>query len=133
MAAAAAGGLGAAVDAVVARDLSALSVEALQAEYAAVAPQVQRLTGWSAAVLAELQSRTGGALPTDDGPARPLPGWIAEVGGDSGCAAGRMLRVASALQEGLPAVAQAVLDGTLPFVRAEVLTASWDGRTGGPA
>jgi uncharacterized small protein (DUF1192 family) len=120
--AAAAGVLASAVDAVVAQDLTVLSVLELQERYAAVAPQVQRLNGFGAAVLAELQSRTGGMLPTGDGRARPLPGWVAEAGGDSASAAVRMLRVGAALEEGLPRVAAAVLDGTVPFVRAEVLT-----------
>jgi hypothetical protein len=114
--------LASAVDTVVAEDLSLLSVQGLQERYAAVAPQVQRLTGFGGAVLAELQARTGGLLPTADGKPRPLPGWVAEAAGDSAPAAGRMLRVASALQAGLPRVAQAVLDGHVPFVRAEVLT-----------
>jgi hypothetical protein len=111
-----------AVDAVVVEDLSALSVVELQERYADVAAQVQRLTGFGGAVLAELQSRTGGLLPTEDGKPRPLPGWVAEASGDSASAAGRMLRVAGALQDGLPQIAAAVLDGTVPFVRAEVLT-----------
>ncbi len=119
---AAAGVLATTVDAVVRVDLSALSVAELQSSYVAVAPQVQRLTGFCGAVLAELQDRTGGRLPTADGKPRPLPGWVAEASGDSASAAGRMLQVASALQEGLPRVATAVLDGTVPFVRAEVLT-----------
>jgi uncharacterized small protein (DUF1192 family) len=120
--AAAAGVLASAVDAVVAQDLTMLSVSELQEQYAAVAPQVQRLTGFGAAVLAELQSRTRGMLPAGDGRTRPLPGWVAEAGGDSAAAAGRMLRVGAALEAGLPRVAAAVLDGTVPFVRAEVLT-----------
>jgi hypothetical protein len=120
--AAAAGALGRAVDAVLHEDLTALSVVGLQERYAEVAPQVQRLTGFSSAVLAELSSRTGGVLPTEEGRSRPLPGWFAEASGDSASTAGRMLRIAAALQAGLPRVAQAVLDGTVPFVRAEVLT-----------
>ncbi len=114
--------LAASVDAVVHTDLTTLTVAGLQAQYAAVAPQVQRLTGFAAAVLAELQGRTGGVLPTDDGGTRPLPGWVAESSGDSASAAGRMLRVATQLERGLPRVGAAVLDGSLPFVRAEVLT-----------
>ncbi|MBW3551825.1 MAG: DUF222 domain-containing protein [Proteobacteria bacterium] len=83
---------------------------------------MQRLTGFGGAVLAELEARGGGQVPTEEGRTRSLPGWAAEASGDSSGAAGRLLRVASALQTGLPAVAQAVLDGRLPFVRAEVLT-----------
>jgi hypothetical protein len=114
--------LGAVVDAVVSADLSALSVAELQASYAAVASQVQRLTGFGGAVLAELSARTGGVVPTEQGGSRPLPGWVAEASGDSPSAAGRMLRVATALEQGLPKVARAVRDGQVPFVRAEVLT-----------
>ena len=110
------------VDAVVSADLSALSVAELQESYAGVAPQVQRLAGFGGAVLAELQSRTGGLLPTADGKPRPLPAWVAEASGDSASAAGRMLRIATALQAGLPRVAAAVLEGQIPLVRAEVLT-----------
>lgn len=94
----------------------------LQESYAAAAAQMQRLTGFGAAVLAELSSRTGGVVPTGDGRTRPLPGRVAEAGGDSAPAAARMLQVGNALQVGLPRVAQAVLDGELPFVRAAVLT-----------
>ncbi len=72
--AAAAGVLAAAVDAVVGQDLSALSVEQLQTQYAAVPPQVQRLTEFAAAAMTELNARTGGALPTEQGNSRPLPG-----------------------------------------------------------
>ncbi|MCW2678645.1 MAG: putative endonuclease [Frankiales bacterium] len=118
----AAAALVSAVDAVVGEDLSVLTVAELQERYVELAPQVQRLTGFGATVLAELQCRTGGLLPTDDGKPRPLPGWVAEASGDSASAAGRMLRVAGALQAGLPRVAASVLDGTVPFVRAEVLT-----------
>lgn len=114
--------LGAVVDTVVSTDLHGLSVSELQQRYASLAPQVQRLTGFGGAVLAELQGRTGGLLPTADGKPRPLPGWAAEVSGDSATAAGRMVRVCSLLQSGLPRVAQAVLGGQVPFVRAEVLT-----------
>lgn len=79
--------LGAVVDAVVSADLSALSVAELQEQYATVAPQVQRLTGFGGAVLAVLQSRTGGLLPTEQAKPRPPPGWAAEASGDSASAA----------------------------------------------
>jgi hypothetical protein len=82
--------LGAVVDTVVSLDLRALSVDQLQDQFASVAPQVQRLTGFGGAVLAELAARTGGALPTADGRTRPLPGWAAEASGDSASAAGRL-------------------------------------------
>jgi hypothetical protein len=113
--------LRAVVDTVVSTDLRALSVPELQEQYATLAPQVQRLTGFGGAVLAELSARGGGTVPTGDGRTRPLPGWAAEASGDSASAAGRLLQTA-ALQNGLPKVAQAVLDGTVPFVRAQVLT-----------
>ncbi|MCW2679718.1 MAG: putative endonuclease [Frankiales bacterium] len=110
------------VDTLVTTDLSVLSVAELQSTYVAVAPQLQRLTGLCGAVLAELQARTGGLLPTEDGKPRPLAGWAAEASGDSASAAGRDVRVSVLLRTGLPRVAQAVLDGQVPSVRAEVLT-----------
>lgn len=114
--------LRAAMDTLVSTDLSALSAAQLQELYAAVTPQSQRLIGFSGSVLAELQGRTGGLLQTDEGKPRPLPGWAAEVSGDCASAAGRAVRLASLLQNGLPRVAQAVLDGRVPHVRAVVLT-----------
>jgi hypothetical protein len=114
--------LGAVVDTVVSADLRALSVGELQEQYSALAPQVQRLNGFGGAVLAELNVRGGGTVPTAEGKPRPLPGWAAEASGDSAAASGRLLQTAAALQNGLPKVAQAVLDGTVPFVRAQVLT-----------
>ena len=86
--AAAGGDLVAAVDGVVDRDLSVLSVGQLQQAYAVVAPQVQRLSGFGGAVLAELDARGGGQVPTEDGRTRSLPGWAAEASGDSSGAAG---------------------------------------------
>lgn len=100
-----------AVDAVVARELSEMSVESLQEEYARTAAQSARLTGFGSACLAELQQRTGGLLPTDEGRPRSLAGWAADASGDTPSAAGRLIRVASALRAGLPLAAQAVLDG----------------------
>ena len=114
--------LGTAVDAVVGTDLSALSLEQLQQAYALVSPQTQRLEGFGSAVLAELHTRGGGRLPTDDGGFRSLAGWVAETSSDSPSSAGRRLSVATALQQGLPAVAKAVLEGTLGFKQAQVLT-----------
>ena len=114
--------LEAAVDAVCAEPLTELSLGQLQDRFARVSPLSQRLTGFGGAVLAELDVRGGGSLPTDDGGSRSVAGWAAEVSGDSASAAGRMIRIGTALQQGLPRVAQAVLDGTVPLARAEVLT-----------
>jgi len=115
-------GLGTAVDAVVATDLPALSLEQLMQAYALGSPQTQRLQGFGSAVLAELHSRGGGQLPTDDGGLRSLAGWAAQASGDSPSSAGRLLQLATALEQGLPAVAQAVLDGAVGFKQAQVLT-----------
>lgn len=56
--------LEAVVDAAVSTTLIGLSIGALQAQYAAVAPQVQRLTGFTGAVLAELHTRTAFLVTT---------------------------------------------------------------------
>ena len=111
-----------AVDAVTAQDLAGLSTAELQAQVAVVAPLVQRLEAFLALAAAQLSARTGGRLATEDGGSRSVAGWMAEVSGDSPAAAGRAVRTANALQEALPRVALAVLDGRVPWVRAQVLT-----------
>jgi hypothetical protein len=114
--------LGATVDLVVQQDLGALSVEQLQQRVALTGPVSQRLAGFSALACAELTARTGGTVPTEDGGSRSVAGWVAQATGDSSSAAGRLIRIATALQQGLPGVAAAVLDGSLALPRAEVLT-----------
>jgi hypothetical protein len=119
--AAGADGLGAAVDAVVSCDLHALSVDQLQSVLPAVDEAAQRLSGFRSLAAAELQRRTGGQLPTDDGRRRTVAGWLADATGDSAPAAGRLIRLGELLQDGLPLVAQTVLDGRLSLAKAEVL------------
>ena len=70
--------LAAAVDALVQQDLSELDLAGLQEQYADLAPQVQRLMGLGAAVLAELHTRTHGVLPTD------IAGALGQLGIGSG-------------------------------------------------
>ena len=108
-----AGALRAAVDAVVQQDLAALSLEQLQEQVGSVAGEVQRLSGFTGLALARLHMRTGGQLPTEDGRCRSVAGWAADATGDSASATGRLIRTAGALDEGLPLVAQAVLDGVV--------------------
>jgi hypothetical protein len=114
--------LGATVDLVVQQDLSALTAEQLQEQVALAGPVSQRLAGYAALASAELTARTGGTIPTEDGGSRSVVGWVAETTGDSSSAAGRLIRIATALQQGLPRIAAAVLAGELPLPRAEVLT-----------
>ena len=117
-----AGALRAAVDAVVQQDLAGLSLAQLQEQVASVAGEVQRLSGFTGLALARLHMRTGGQLPTEDGRWRSVAGWAADATRDSASATGRLIRTAAALDEGLPLVAQAVLDGVVGFAHAQVLT-----------
>jgi hypothetical protein len=114
--------LRAAVDAVVGQDLEQLSAVQLQALVALAEPQAQRLSGLASLAGAVLSQRVGGRLPTEDGRSRSVAGWVAEQTASSPEAAGRSIRLAGLLREGLPAVAQAVLDGTVGLAQAEVLT-----------
>ena len=50
---------------------------------AAVTGQLDRLDGWLRAAEDELDGRTGGRLPTDDGGSRSVAGWLADVRHDS--------------------------------------------------
>lgn len=110
------------VDALAARVVGELSVAGLQALVAAVVPQVDRLLGVVWRAVGELQVRTGGQVP--DGPAaavRPVSGWLREVAGSSGPAAGAVVRTAVLLRE-LPQIAAAVVDGAIGPEQARVLT-----------
>ena len=117
----AASALTTAVDAVVAQPLADLSVEQLQQQIGATAREAQRLAGFVALATAELHARTAGRLPTEDGRSRSVAGWVADATNDSAASAGRTVRIASALQDGLPLVAAAVLDGQVGLAHAEVL------------
>ena len=113
--------LRAAVDALVARPAQPSAVTELTELIAGVTLQLGRLDGWLRAAEGELSIRTGGQLPTDDGPPRSLAGWLAELRRDSPAAAGRRLRTAELLRQ-LPQVADAVLNGLLTPAQAQVLT-----------
>ena len=109
------------VDALVGEPLDVLSVTELQAAMVTVAPLVGRLEGWMRAAAVQLQTLTGGELPTDDGGKRSVAGWVAQVRHDTAAGAGRDLRTASASRRVLPAVVDAVLDGVLTPAQAEAL------------
>lgn len=114
--------LTAAVDAVVRQDLSSTSTAQLQAAVASAGRQAQRLSAFGAMAAAELNTRVGGRLRTDDGGSRSVPGWVAEATAESPAAAGRQIRLAELLRASLPGVAAAVLDGTVGYAQAQVLT-----------
>ena len=118
----AAGMLTSAVDAVVGQDLSALTVEQLQELVALAGPQAQRLAGFAALAASTLSTRVGGALPTEDGRSRPVPGWVAEATSETPETAGRQIAIAGRWQRSLPGVAAALLDGRVGLAQAEVLT-----------
>ena len=113
-------GLAAAVEAVVAVPLAGLWPDELQAHVVAVAPLVQPLSGFVSLALGELARAGGGQLPTGDGGSRSLVGWVAEATRTGASAAGGAVRTAVAL-DGLPLVAQAVVDGTVTLECARVL------------
>jgi hypothetical protein len=116
-----AGELRAVVDRLVAVPLDGQSVAELQAQIAAVGPQLDRLTGWLRAAEGALDAASAGQVATADGGRRPVAGWLAEVHRQTPSAAGRDLRVARALRD-LPRVRAAVLDGRLTPAQATVLT-----------
>ncbi len=71
--------LGPLVDALLAQPLTELDVAALQTGIATVTPVVARLHGWLTAAAGELDSRTAGTVPGEDGRARSTAGWLADV------------------------------------------------------
>jgi hypothetical protein len=89
--------------------------------------QLDRLDGWVRAAEGELSVRTGGQLPTDDGGARSVAGWLAEVRHDSAAAAGSRLRTAGLLRQ-LPLIAVAVLEGSSPR-RRRTSSPGWSARS----
>ena len=113
--------LRAAVDALAAQPTDRSTVAELTTLIAGVTPELGRLEGWLRAAEGELSVRTGGQLPTDDGAARSVAGWLADVRRDSASAAGSRLRTAGLLRQ-LPLIADAVLDGLLTPAQAHVLT-----------
>lgn len=115
------GALAEAVDAVVGQDLDGGCPALLQAQIAAVAPQVQRLTGFVALAAGRLHKVTGGQVATEDGGSRSVVGWVAESSHDSPSASGRLLRTATLL-ETMPLVGQAVLDGSITWAHGVALS-----------
>jgi hypothetical protein len=113
--------LSAAVDALVVHPADRLTVAELTQRIAGVTPQIDRLDGWVRAAEGELNIRTGGQLPTQDGAPRSVAGWLADVRRDSAAAAGSRLRTAERLRQ-LPLIADAVLEGLLTPAQAQVLT-----------
>src|SRR5919112_706809 len=110
------------VDALVATPLDALDAAALQAQIAAVTPQVSRLQGWLSAAAGRLDQLTAGSVTdTDTGRPRTVAGWLAQVQHNTAGAAGSQLRTARLLRE-MPLVVDAVLDGVLTPAQAAVLT-----------
>jgi hypothetical protein len=113
--------LRAAVGALIGQPADRSTVAELTEQIAGVTRQLDRLDGWVRAAEGELSVRTGGLLPTDDGAARSVAGWLADVRLDSASAAGSRLRTAGLLRQ-LPLIADAVLEGLLTPAQAHVLT-----------
>lgn len=113
--------LQAAVDELVEQRPARSTVAELTDGIAGVTRELDRLDGWLRAAEGELSVRTGGRLPTDDGAARSVAGWLAEVRRDSASSAAGRLRTAGLLRQ-LPVIADAVLEGLLTPAQAQVLT-----------
>ncbi len=94
----------------------------LQAQIAAVTPQVARLQGWLTTAAGRLDELTAGSVPDPDtGRPRTVAGWLAQVQHTTASTAGAQLRTARLLRD-LPLVTAAVLDGVLTPAQAAVLT-----------
>jgi hypothetical protein len=109
------------VDALLAQPLTDLDVEQLQAQLATVTPQVARLQGWLDAAAGRLDQLTGGTVTDDDGRARKVTGWLADLQHTTASSTGSQLRTARLLRS-MPLIADAVLDGVLTPQQAAVLT-----------
>jgi hypothetical protein len=112
--------LGPVVDVLVAVPVRDLCVTELQGRIASVGRQVDRLDGWLSAAAGELQARTGGSVPTEDGGSRTVCSWLAEQRRESPSTVGSALKTSAALRT-LPLVTAAVLDGVLTLAQAAVL------------
>ena len=116
-----------AVDALARVDVDALTAAELQAQIAAVGPQVDRLSGVVSAAVAALHVRTGGTVasePSPDGTPGPLVAtrhWLRDTLSCGGSAAGATVRTALDLRS-LPLVQAAVRDGRVKAEQARILT-----------
>jgi hypothetical protein len=116
------GGLEDAVTALAAVPPSTLPVAGLQELIARTSSLAARLEGVGTLALGELQVRAGGQVPDgDSGGTCPTPGWLRQVTGVSGNAAGRRVRTSVALRE-LPLISAAIIDGEISPEHGRVLT-----------
>ena len=97
-----------------------VSLAVLQAAVVETETALQRLTARRAALLAAVQARGGGEVIDAGGRAVPTRFWLRDATGMTVGAARRALTVAEGLAA-LPAVRDAVADGSLRADRAEVL------------
>jgi hypothetical protein len=109
------------VDVLLATPLDTLTTDQLQRELATVTPQVGRLLGWLSAAAGQLDHRTAGLLTDQDGTARKVSGWLADLQHSTPSHAGTQLGTARLLRS-MPLVTAAVLDGVLTPAQAAVLT-----------
>ena len=108
------------VDALVAEPLDDLPPVALQQRITVVSAQLARLQGWLHAAVGRLDHAGSGHVD-EDGRARTLAGWLADVRRSTPSTAGAQVRTARLLRS-MPLVADAVLDGVLTPEQAAVLT-----------
>ena len=109
------------VDVLLATPLDTLTSAQLQTELATVTPQVGRLLGWLSAAAGQLDHRTAGMVTDEDGAARKVSGWLADLQHTTPSHTGTQLRTARLLRS-MPLVCDAVLDGILTQQQATVLT-----------
>lgn len=111
------------VDAVAAIDVRGLPVAGLQELMAFGATARNRLEGVISRALGELQLRGNGSVPDPDvaGAVLPTAAWLRHTAKSTGPAAGRQIRAAVALRE-LPAVVDAIVDGTITQQHGQVLS-----------
>ncbi|MCU1589979.1 MAG: hypothetical protein JWP11_1235 [Frankiales bacterium] len=102
---------------------ASLPMESLQELVARASSLSDRLAGMASRALGELQVRGGGSVPDPavSGAACPTPAWLRSVAKVTGTGAGLQVRTSMALRE-LPAVVDAVVDGTITQQHGRVLT-----------
>ena len=116
------GTLEAEIDALAALDPAGLPVTGLQDLIAVGARSSTRLDGIVSRAGGELQVRGNGQVPDPDhaGMVLPTPAWLRQATGCTGSSAGRQIRTSLALRE-LPAVADAIVDGTITAAHGQAL------------